>query len=824
MGNEDSRFADYSSHSEGGSAESSRGKIEDDPVVKCLQSGAYEELKSLLGALEEELGASRAAEEINRGDSDGNTYMHSACALGQLECAQLLFRFGASVKASDKSGVTPLHDAAYHGNIQIVKWLVESAGADASAFDNDGERPVDYASQAGKMDIVAWLDSNAVPQVMTEVDVKPESVQKTNYVAAVKETVEAAESHEGDEEREDVLSDPGEPKLETEKENEKKAGVVTQAAQGALVTASIPPEKPQSEPKASPTPLRLMQPTGSSTSSADVRRLEQQLHAANAHHASELRTFKSEIAALRRKLEAAQVECDSLARQVRDRDADLRGCKEEVMEVRRHCQAAEAERDSLIRKTRDREAELRSCKEEIGDLKRDRDAAEAERDTLARQMRDRKAELRVCEEEIDRLTADNGNLERTRERLRDEVVRVRTEYDGQAEKLRDDTLSKVEALRRDFFERLHDAEENAKARASKEIIRITAREDALRLDHEKLQGRLNDAQRMLQEKASDLDILAREHRLHFQLEVQRRKAAEELARRLSAPNPHARAELGRTRSGSTPSRGGEAEEERGEDRYDEMSWAEQWILRDVDPLDDADDVALWNGTEIAVVPREDITPSFVREAALLSHPRIVQFLGVLPRDGNDDDGSEIIAHAACYEALPLSAARLAELVENDGGALSCREIVDLSFGVLLGLSHLHARVPPRAHGDLSLSSVMLTDALHVKLRAPRPFLGGDAALAEDIFAFGVLLAELATGRPWRGEASLASSIALLPLKDLAVACLSTDAGARPSCQDAVAMLAGAFFADENSEGAKSYNEAPPTRRVVHTEDGLELVE
>ena len=385
---------------------------------------------------------------------------------------------------------------------------------------------------------------------------------------------------------------------------------------------------------------------------------------------------------------------------------------------------------------------------------------------------------------------------------------MRTEYDGQAEKLRDDTLSKVEALRRDFFERLHDAEENAKARASKEIIRITAREDALDSTR-KLQGRLNDAQRMLQEKASDLDILAREHRLHFQLEVQRRKAAEELARRLSAPNPHARAELGRTRSGSTPSRGGEAEEERGEDRYDEMSWAEQWILRDVDPLDDADDVALWNGTEIAVVPREDITPSFVREAALLSHPRIVQFLGVLPRDGNDDDGSEIIAHAACYEALPLSAARLAELVENDGGALSCREIVDLSFGVLLGLSHLHARVPPRAHGDLSLSSVMLTDALHVKLRAPRPFLGGDAALAEDIFAFGVLLAELATGRPW--EASLASST---PSSARSRSSFVDRRCARPSCQDAVAMLAGAFFADENSEGAKSHEELP-TRRVAH---------
>ena len=51
---------------------------------------------------------------------------------------------GADPNAKDDDGLTPLHDAALWGHVEIVKILLER-GADPQIADNGGHIPLDYA-------------------------------------------------------------------------------------------------------------------------------------------------------------------------------------------------------------------------------------------------------------------------------------------------------------------------------------------------------------------------------------------------------------------------------------------------------------------------------------------------------------------------------------------------------------------------------------------------------------------------------------------------------------------------------------------------------
>ncbi len=63
---------------------------------------------------------------------------------------------GADVNAQNGYGDTPLYDAIYEGNEDIVKLLIE-AGADVNAKDGDGSTLLSYAISKGNEEIVKLL-------------------------------------------------------------------------------------------------------------------------------------------------------------------------------------------------------------------------------------------------------------------------------------------------------------------------------------------------------------------------------------------------------------------------------------------------------------------------------------------------------------------------------------------------------------------------------------------------------------------------------------------------------------------------------------------
>jgi ankyrin repeat protein len=60
------------------------------------------------------------------------------------------------VNATQHGGYTPLHEAAQHGDIELVE-LFLSAGADPSIRQDDGETPAETAEAAGHVDIAARI-------------------------------------------------------------------------------------------------------------------------------------------------------------------------------------------------------------------------------------------------------------------------------------------------------------------------------------------------------------------------------------------------------------------------------------------------------------------------------------------------------------------------------------------------------------------------------------------------------------------------------------------------------------------------------------------
>ena len=86
--------------------------------------------------------------------------IHSAVAhhdpVVALQMAQVLLDRGADVNVTQAGGWTPLHEAANHGNIDMVRLLIRH-GADKSARSDDGRSPLDMAQQGHHVDVVALL-------------------------------------------------------------------------------------------------------------------------------------------------------------------------------------------------------------------------------------------------------------------------------------------------------------------------------------------------------------------------------------------------------------------------------------------------------------------------------------------------------------------------------------------------------------------------------------------------------------------------------------------------------------------------------------------
>ena len=96
-------------------------------------------------------------EETNK---NGWGPLHQAAYSGELEMLKLLIAKGAKLDATCHDGDTPVHYAAVQGELDCVKALA-AAGCKLDVKDNDGETPMNVAHKSVKKELKALIDAAA---------------------------------------------------------------------------------------------------------------------------------------------------------------------------------------------------------------------------------------------------------------------------------------------------------------------------------------------------------------------------------------------------------------------------------------------------------------------------------------------------------------------------------------------------------------------------------------------------------------------------------------------------------------------------------------
>ena len=92
-------------------------------------------------------------------EKPGVTPLHIASGrINKPEIVDLLVMYGANVNAQDAAGFTPLHMAAIHGNLKIVKKLVD-LDADVNIITTDGKNAAELAHLNEELEIEEYLKS-----------------------------------------------------------------------------------------------------------------------------------------------------------------------------------------------------------------------------------------------------------------------------------------------------------------------------------------------------------------------------------------------------------------------------------------------------------------------------------------------------------------------------------------------------------------------------------------------------------------------------------------------------------------------------------------
>ena len=92
-------------------------------------------------------------------EKPGVTPLHIASGrINEPEIVDLLVMYGANVNAQDAEGFTPLHMAAIHGNLKIVKKLVD-LDADVNIITTDGKNAAELAHLNEELEIEEYLKS-----------------------------------------------------------------------------------------------------------------------------------------------------------------------------------------------------------------------------------------------------------------------------------------------------------------------------------------------------------------------------------------------------------------------------------------------------------------------------------------------------------------------------------------------------------------------------------------------------------------------------------------------------------------------------------------
>lgn len=87
------------------------------------------------------------------------TPIHSACAISNMDIAQLLIKHGANVNLKQMQGITPLHSASHNGKTTLVELLIHN-GAHINAKMENGKTPLNMAQEKDHIDTVEFIKSH----------------------------------------------------------------------------------------------------------------------------------------------------------------------------------------------------------------------------------------------------------------------------------------------------------------------------------------------------------------------------------------------------------------------------------------------------------------------------------------------------------------------------------------------------------------------------------------------------------------------------------------------------------------------------------------
>ncbi|XP_047050043.1 ankyrin repeat, PH and SEC7 domain containing protein secG-like [Lolium rigidum] len=96
-------------------------------------------------------------------DAKGDTVLHFAARKGCLQIYRFLVEeSGLDVNTLSKTGATPMDYAAFAGNVQVMRYLIDH-GADPAIADQRGTTPLHSAAEEGHCEAVRLLLSKGVP-------------------------------------------------------------------------------------------------------------------------------------------------------------------------------------------------------------------------------------------------------------------------------------------------------------------------------------------------------------------------------------------------------------------------------------------------------------------------------------------------------------------------------------------------------------------------------------------------------------------------------------------------------------------------------------
>ncbi len=122
------------------------------PIYWASRQGHLPLLELLLSA------SPSPIESVALSDQDGLTALHAAARRGHVAvCQRLMEVNGGLVGAVDRNGKTALHGAAAMNQGEVARVLV-ARGASTRAKDRTGKTPVDDAQRAGHYDLCDILD------------------------------------------------------------------------------------------------------------------------------------------------------------------------------------------------------------------------------------------------------------------------------------------------------------------------------------------------------------------------------------------------------------------------------------------------------------------------------------------------------------------------------------------------------------------------------------------------------------------------------------------------------------------------------------------